>query len=285
MPNLFTVPGDALAGYLLATGGVLGWPALAAAGAVLLIYCGGLLLNDYYDRQVDARERPQRPIPSGDVPARTVLVAGGLCLVAGAALACAAGHGGAGVTAAAVAFAAWAYDAGLKRVPWLGPAVMGCCRAGSVLVGGALGGAPLGMPVLAVAGITWAYTTALTALAAGEATGERVGRGALVPAGVLLAGGLGLLAVEMPEPAIGVLALAALGLGICQAGIAGQTAMRGAVPRPAFIGKLIRVMIPAQAAWSLWRVRPGTALPAVLLALFVALGVGAGLASRRFYGS
>lgn len=43
-------------------------------GAVLLLilalsasYCGGMALNDYFDREHDAREQPFRPIPSGRI--------------------------------------------------------------------------------------------------------------------------------------------------------------------------------------------------------------------------
>jgi 4-hydroxybenzoate polyprenyltransferase len=34
---------------------------------ISLLYCGGMVLNDYWDREIDARERPDRPIPSGRV--------------------------------------------------------------------------------------------------------------------------------------------------------------------------------------------------------------------------
>lgn len=36
-----------------------------------LIYTGGMVLNDYLDRNLDARERPTRPIPSGRINPKT----------------------------------------------------------------------------------------------------------------------------------------------------------------------------------------------------------------------
>src|SRR4051794_24098067 len=67
-PNLFTVPGDPLAGYLFANHGFLsrslGW----AMTASLLLYSAGLVLNDLADEAEDRRERPSRPLPSGSVP-------------------------------------------------------------------------------------------------------------------------------------------------------------------------------------------------------------------------
>jgi len=39
--------------------------------AMSLIYSGGMVMNDWVDREIDARERPHRPIPSGRVRPRT----------------------------------------------------------------------------------------------------------------------------------------------------------------------------------------------------------------------
>ena len=65
-PNLPTLPGDPLAGWCLAGGG--DWPGvIAAAVAVLLLYMAGLILNDVADIEIDRRERPDRPLPSGRV--------------------------------------------------------------------------------------------------------------------------------------------------------------------------------------------------------------------------
>jgi 4-hydroxybenzoate polyprenyltransferase len=40
------------------------------------MYVGGMFLNDAYDAEIDARERPSRPIPSGQVSAGAVFQAG-----------------------------------------------------------------------------------------------------------------------------------------------------------------------------------------------------------------
>src|SRR5204862_7712842 len=66
-PNLFTVPGDPLAGFLIATGGRLDSRALCAVFASLCIYAAGLAMNDLADFAEDLRERPKRPLPSAAI--------------------------------------------------------------------------------------------------------------------------------------------------------------------------------------------------------------------------
>lgn len=47
--------------------------ALAFALPISVFYCAGMVLNDYWDRQIDANERPSRPIPSGRISPGTAL--------------------------------------------------------------------------------------------------------------------------------------------------------------------------------------------------------------------
>ena len=71
LPNLLTVPGDPVSGFLLAAAAKGQMPHIgkmaAAAGASLCLYIFGLILNDMVDLAEDARERPERPLPSGSV--------------------------------------------------------------------------------------------------------------------------------------------------------------------------------------------------------------------------
>lgn len=134
-PNLFTVPGDPLAGYLLACfGAVEGatlWPAIAAC---LCFYAGGLLLNDLADLREDRAERPERPLPSGAAdPAMVRTVMAGLFALA---LALCAWLGLATfATGAALLTAIAAYNLWTKHLQLLGALNMGACRGLSMLVG------------------------------------------------------------------------------------------------------------------------------------------------------
>jgi 4-hydroxybenzoate polyprenyltransferase len=125
--NLPTVGTNALAGAVLAGGGWQDWRLAIVVGAMSLFYIGGMYLNDYFDREVDALERPGRPIPSGHVAASTVAAVGSALLAAGTILMAAMGAMAllAGMALAAVILA---YDVFHKGNP-AAPVAMGLCRA------------------------------------------------------------------------------------------------------------------------------------------------------------
>ena len=73
LPNVFTALADILLGYFFTHAMFAvsdGWPTLVLLMvSSAAIYSAGMALNDYFDRDVDARLRPGRPIPSGRVSA------------------------------------------------------------------------------------------------------------------------------------------------------------------------------------------------------------------------
>ncbi|WP_234588919.1 UbiA family prenyltransferase, partial [Micromonospora sp. MH99] len=76
-PAALSVPGDVVAGA--AAAGTLGPRTPALAGASVLLYWAGMAANDWADRELDAVERPERPIPSGRVtPTAALGLAAGL---------------------------------------------------------------------------------------------------------------------------------------------------------------------------------------------------------------
>ncbi|MFD8972912.1 SCO3242 family prenyltransferase [Streptomyces sp. NPDC059593] len=161
-PAALTVPGDILAGAAAAGRPFRGSTAGLAAASVCL-YWSGMALNDYADRDVDAKERPGRPIPSGRVAPRTALAVATALTGTGLALAATAGGRRALGVAVPLAATVWAYDLRLKDTPY-GPAAMATARGLDVLMG-AVTGTGTGawrsaLPAaLAVAGHTYALTT------------------------------------------------------------------------------------------------------------------------------
>jgi 4-hydroxybenzoate polyprenyltransferase len=98
--------------------------ALASLGA----YHGGMALNDFADREEDARDRPDRPIPSGALRPKFVLHVGLALLLVSLAAALLAGPATFAV-ACGLALLVPAYDFGAKRSPLAGPLLLGACRA------------------------------------------------------------------------------------------------------------------------------------------------------------
>ncbi|MET9391144.1 SCO3242 family prenyltransferase [Streptomyces sp. NPDC006624] len=167
LPALFSVPGDALAGAA-AAGGTPGSRTLLAIGSSLCLYEAGMALNDWADREVDAVERPHRPLPSGRIRPAAALTAA--CALTGAGLALAAGAGRPALAVAApLAATVWAYDLGLKHTP-AGPVAMGAARGLDLLLGAA---ATTGRtrPALRSAVLLGTHTAAVTTVSRQEARG------------------------------------------------------------------------------------------------------------------
>ncbi len=171
LPNLLTVPGDILAGFLLApAASAIDWGQflLLALPSGLLLYAAGLILNDLFDYARDLQERPERPLPAGRV-SRENAAAAAMILI-WVAVFCAAFFDALFV-ALGLTICIVLYNIGLKRVPVLGPLLMGACRAGNLLLGAAAigDGLTLAPAPLVAAAILGLYVAAVTHLARNEA--------------------------------------------------------------------------------------------------------------------
>lgn len=134
--NLPTVWTNTLAAAVLAGARDFGPQFALMLLAFSLFYTGGMFLNDAFDAATDAVERPERPIPSGEIGRRAVFGYGFALMAAGVAA-----LGSIGLVPAlaglALAGAITFYDWNHKANP-LSPVVMGLCRV-LVYVGAALG--------------------------------------------------------------------------------------------------------------------------------------------------
>ncbi|MFM9965909.1 MAG: UbiA family prenyltransferase [Planctomycetaceae bacterium] len=223
LPTAFTALADIFLGFLLTNQTLTGddgpspLPSfLLLCGASAGLYLSGMVFNDYFDRLIDAQERPDRPIPSGLISSASAFRLGlGLMLVGVVCAACV------GMPTLAVAAMLCVliigYDGGLKKT-LLGPLVMGSCRVGNVLLGASAVGSlaeVFQQPQLPLALGLGTYIVGVTLFARQEATVSR--RGALVAAALVINLGVVALALFVNKsetvvadhrlPALGILAM------------------------------------------------------------------------------
>ncbi|WP_027303119.1 UbiA-like protein EboC [Rudanella lutea] len=171
--NLITAVADvlagmAIAGYLTlpdAAPAPVGWLSLATVG----LYGGGVVFNDVFDAELDAVERPERPIPSGRVSLMAATTLGAILLAVGVVAAFMV-NPLSGWLAVATGVAALVYNRFSKHHALIGPINMGLCRGLNLL---------LGVSVLPDQVQPWAwlgvvpvlYIGAITAISQGEVHG------------------------------------------------------------------------------------------------------------------
>ncbi|HWY19016.1 MAG TPA: UbiA family prenyltransferase [Solirubrobacteraceae bacterium] len=247
LPAALTVPGDVLLGA--AWGGEEDAPATEAALALgsSLLYLGGMALNDWADRELDARERPWRPIPAGEVAPAMAL--GSAIALTGGAIAVAGAAGGARRLRAVLALAAtvWLYDLKMKNTS-AGPWTMALARALDVLVG-ADRRLPAAGPPAAVVGAHTLLVTLVSAREVGGADEVLAGRALLgVGASTTVAATLILAGPRSAEAAA--LALACLALYGWAMGRAGVGALRrgDSASLQRMVGAGVLANMPLQAA-------------------------------------
>ncbi|MEU8525771.1 MULTISPECIES: SCO3242 family prenyltransferase [Streptomyces] len=245
-PAALTVLGDTLAGSA-----ATGRPVTVARTARLTIastclYWAGMALNDYADREVDAEERPGRPLPSGRISPRAALATAAALTGAGLTAAAAEGRDALAV-AVPLAATVWAYDLALKNTPY-GPAAMAAARGLDVLMGA---GARRARHALAPAALLAGHTYAVTTVS----RKETLGAGASLPAGALAATGtVGLVAAALTPPTAARAHRVASTALLAGYALAAGSAQLAATVRPdtahlkRTVGAGIHAMIPLQAA-------------------------------------
>ncbi len=145
---------------------------LASLSCLLLstigLYGGGVVFNDVFDAELDAVERPERPIPSGRASLTGAAMLGTSLLLAGIAAAFVVSVLS-GVLATGIAILALVYDKYGKHT-FLGPVNMGLCRGLNLLLGVSVAPAYLDQ-FWYISLIPIAYIAAITAISRGEVHG------------------------------------------------------------------------------------------------------------------
>ncbi|HDR72919.1 MAG TPA: geranylgeranylglycerol-phosphate geranylgeranyltransferase [Methanoculleus sp.] len=136
--NAFVAGFAVLLGYLIAAGTIVP-EACILVPIVFFATAGGNVINDYYDREIDRINRPDRPIPSGAItPAAARAYSGALFL---AAIGLSIFTNYLCMTLAVVnSLLLWAYAARLKKVPLAGNLAVSYLAASIFLFGGARAG-------------------------------------------------------------------------------------------------------------------------------------------------
>lgn len=192
--NIVTAIADIWAGFAVAGGALvifadqtvliqspvfqnLLWLTLSTIG----LYGGGVAFNDVFDAALDAKERPERPIPSGRVPKQNAAWMAFLLLVIGIGAASMVGPIS-GLIALIVASLAVLYDYWGKHQSIIGPINMGLCRAGNLLLG--VSAFPVMLKSYWYLGIIpLVFVAAITMISRGEVHGKN--RKALIGGGVM----------------------------------------------------------------------------------------------------
>ena len=136
--NLPTAAADIIAGMSLA--GVfnnffnLNSDQILLIFSSILLYGGGITLNDVFDFKIDLNERPERPIPSGNISYKNALVFGLSLIFIGITLSFLVNNIS-GIIALILFLSIISYNKILKNYIFLGPLNMGACRALNLLLG------------------------------------------------------------------------------------------------------------------------------------------------------
>ncbi len=145
LPNVFTVLSDSLAAAILVTGGALPWLTVTLVViASVLVYWGGMILNDVVDLEEDRSTRFHRPLVRGSIsPVIAGHIGNGMLLIAPIIILAATTMwreqpiwmGAAFVCAVGLALCVRVYDSPIKRTP-IAPIIMGLCRGLNILMAG-----------------------------------------------------------------------------------------------------------------------------------------------------
>ncbi|MEH2451197.1 UbiA-like protein EboC [Nostoc sp.] len=145
----------------------LAWLLLATTG----LYGGGIVFNDVFDAELDAKERPNRAIPSGRVSPQNATLLGSILFAIGIIAAFQVSWLSAAI-AIFITLSCLLYDALAKHHPFFGPLNMGLCRGSNLLLG--VSAVPI------IIGERWyltlipiLYIAAITAISQGEVHGGK----------------------------------------------------------------------------------------------------------------
>lgn len=185
-PNLFTVPSNILSGYFATTllSDANFTQLLLLIFSSIFLYVAGIILNDCFDINVDRKERPNRPLASGQITKRSALLIATSSIVAGNVLSWSVSWNSF-IISFCLTIVVFIYNYWLKRNRAGNPLTMGSARFLNVLLGGssALGlVTKMDLTLVFVGYCIFLYTAAISLLSLREvSTGERLSNKEWIP--------------------------------------------------------------------------------------------------------
>ena len=167
------IAGMAISGFFVAgaTVNAFVWPIILLCTSTAALYGGGIAFNDIFDAELDARERPERPIPKGLIKLHDAITFASLLLILGIAAAFLV-HVISGLLALLIAAAALVYNKWGKHHKVIGPVNMGLCRGLNLLLGvSIIPGALQDWWYVAIVPVI--YISAITLISRGEVYGSK----------------------------------------------------------------------------------------------------------------
>nr|YP_010478529.1 hypothetical protein N4K87_pgp083 [Chlorobotrys sp.]UVI60834.1 hypothetical protein [Chlorobotrys sp.] len=98
------------------------------------LYGGGVVFNDFFDSDIDAYERPNRPIPSGAVKKSHALILGSVLFISALLVAFKMSVPGF-IISIIICLLCFVYNTKTKHKGWLGGITLGLCRGLNLLLG------------------------------------------------------------------------------------------------------------------------------------------------------
>ena len=137
----------AMIGFAVIIGYFVSKPTAVSPGAIALGFVAGfaicafsMVVNDYYDIEVDKVNQPTRPLPSGQVSKGEAAAIAGLTLVLGLAAAVSTLSLSAALIAGLYALLAWLYDYRVKKYGLVGNLIVASSLAIPFIYGGVVSG-------------------------------------------------------------------------------------------------------------------------------------------------
>lgn len=148
IPNIFTVPGEAMAGYLLCRGDISRIEFIYLIIASISFYAFGLVTNDIADVREDRKSSPGRPIPAGHISISAASYASIIVVLLALGSAFLVGSGTFSVGLVIVAAIIGYNFLSARGSLFPGPVLLSFCRLLNIMLGVTAAGSELYRPVM-----------------------------------------------------------------------------------------------------------------------------------------